>query len=268
MRLLLDGDMLVHRSTVAVEKDTRFLDRYHILFSDFNDAWGVLQSTLADLTDIAGTDDVVFYFSDDVNWRKELVEPDYKSNRKGSRKPLAYYAVIEEIERLYPFERAPMLEADDLLGIHQTQAAPGETCIWSLDKDLKQVPGLHVKDDELVTITVEQADRFHLFQTLAGDPVDGYGGCPGVGKERADTILDSGMKLWPEDHELKRGPRKGEIETRWVEVPSETPWKTVLSHYRKVGLKPAEALRQARLAKILRAEDYIDGKIKLWTPPK
>ncbi|RVA32236.1 hypothetical protein EN935_12290 [Mesorhizobium sp. M7D.F.Ca.US.004.03.1.1] len=92
--------MIVHRSTVAVEKDTRFLDRYHILFSDFNDAWGVLQSTLADLTDIAGTDDVVFYFSDDVNWRKELVEPDYKSNRKGSRKPLAYYAVIEEIERL------------------------------------------------------------------------------------------------------------------------------------------------------------------------
>ncbi len=269
MRLLIDGDMIVHRSTVAVEKDTRFLDRYHILFSDFEDAWGVMQSTLADLTDIAGTDDVVFVFSDpDLNWRKELVDPDYKSNRKGSRKPLAYWSVIEEIEKQYETARAPMLEADDLLGIMQTKAAPGETCIWSLDKDLKQIPGLHVRDDELVEITVEEGDNFHLFQTLAGDTTDGYDGCPGVGKEVAKRVLASGMKLWPEQHELKRGPRKGEIETRWVEMPAETPWKTVLSYYRKADLPPAEALRQARLAKILRAEDYVNGEIKLWTPPK
>ncbi|MBN9138636.1 MAG: hypothetical protein J0I92_21640 [Phyllobacterium sp.] len=261
--------MIVHRSTVAVEKDTRFLDRYHILFSDFEDAWGVMQSTLADLTDIAGTDDVVFVFSDpDLNWRKELVDPDYKSNRKGSRKPLAYWSVIEEIEKQYETARAPMLEADDLLGIMQTKAAPGETCIWSLDKDLKQIPGLHVRDDELVEITVEEGDNFHLFQTLAGDTTDGYDGCPGVGKEVAKRVLASGMKLWPEQHELKRGPRKGEIETRWVEMPAETPWKTVLSYYRKADLPPAEALRQARLAKILRAEDYVNGEIKLWTPPK
>ncbi|MER9205195.1 hypothetical protein [Mesorhizobium sp. M0771] len=267
MKLLIDGDMIVHRSTVAVEKDTRFLDRYHILFSDFNDAWGVLQGTLEDLTDIAGTDDIEFHFSDpEVNWRKELVEPDYKSNRKSSRKPLAYWAVVEEIERLYPFVRIPTLEADDTLGITQSRAEPGSTCIWSLDKDLKQVPGLHLRDDEIITISLEEADAFHMFQTLAGDPVDGYSGCPGVGKETALKALQGGTKLWPEEHTLKRGPRKGEIETRWVEVPAENPWKTVLSHYRRAGLKPAEALRQARLAKILRAEDYENGVIKLWVP--
>lgn len=269
MKLLIDGDMIVHRSTVVVEKDTRFLDRYHILFSDFNDAWGVLQDTLSDITDAAGTDDVVFYFSDpELNWRKELVDPDYKSNRKGTRKPLAYWSVVEEIERLYPTDRRPMLEADDLLGIAQTCGLHGETCIWSLDKDLKQVPGLHLRDDEIIEITKEEADRFHLFQTLAGDVTDGYSGCPGVGKEVARRALESGMKLWPVERELQRGPRKGEIETRWEEIPAETPWKTVLSHYRKAGLKPAEALRQARLAKILRAEDYENGVIKLWVPEK
>ncbi|RWM84318.1 hypothetical protein [Mesorhizobium sp.] len=269
MKLLIDGDMIVHRSTVAVEKDTRFLDRYHILFSDFNDAWGVMQSTLSDLTDLAGTDDVLFVFSDpERNWRKELVDETYKADRATSRKPLAYWAVREEIERQYDAIWEPMLEADDLLGIYQTQADPGETCIWSLDKDLKQVPGLHLRDDEIITITKEEADRFHLYQTLAGDVTDGYSGCPGVGKEVARRALESGMKLWPVERELQRGPRKGEIETRWVEVPAETPWKTVLSHYRKAGLAPAEALRQARLAKILRAEDYENGVIKLWVPSK
>jgi 5'-3' exonuclease len=266
MRLLIDGDMIVHRSCVAVEKDTRFLDRYHILFSDFESAWGNMKDTLHDLMDAAGTEDVTFVFSDDVNWRKELVDPDYKSNRKNSRKPLAYWAVIEEIERKFDTAKAPMLEADDLLGILQTSAAPGETAIWSLDKDLKQIPGLHLRDDEIVEITQEEGDRFHLWQTLTGDVTDGYPGCPGVGKETATKALAAGIKLWPTEHVLKSGKRKGETETRWEEIPSETPWKTVLSFYRRAGLPPADALRQARLAKILRAEDYVNGEIKLWKP--
>jgi DNA polymerase-1 len=269
MRLLIDGDMLVHRSCVAVEKDTRFLDRYHILFSDFEDAWGVLQGTLDELTDIAGTDDVEMCFSDPLsNWRKE-VDPTYKAHRVSSRKPLAYWAVVEELERRYPFHRIVTLEGDDVLGIAQTEATAREgghaTIIWSLDKDLKQIPGLHLRDDEVITITEEEADRFHLYQTLAGDVTDGYPGCPGVGTERAKKIVASGMKLWPVEKVLTRGPRKGEVETVWEEVPSETQWKTVLSHYRKAGLAPAEALRQARLARILRNTDYDNG-VKLWVP--
>lgn len=261
--------MIVHRSCVAVEKDTRFLDRYHILFSDFEDAWNVMQDTLSELTDIAGTDDVVFVLSDpELNWRKELVDPEYKSNRKTSRKPLAYWSVIEEVEKRYPVERLPMLEADDTLGIIQTSAAPGSTIIWTLDKDLKQIPGLHLRDDEVIEITEEEGDRFHLFQTLAGDVTDGYSGCPGVGAETANKALASGMKLWPVEHVLKRGPRKGETEIRWEEIPSETPWKTVLSYYRKADLKPSDALKQARLARILRSSDYINGEVRLWNPPK
>ncbi|MBT1154433.1 hypothetical protein J1C56_02390 [Aminobacter anthyllidis] len=267
-KLLIDGDMIVHRSCIAVEKDTRFLDRYHILFSSFEDAWFVMQETLADITDIAGTDDVVFVFSAEENWRKTIVDPEYKSNRKESRKPLAYWSVIEEIERQYPTHRLPLLEADDTLGIMQTSAEPGSTCIWTLDKDLKQIPGFQIRDDEVIEITEEEGDRFHLFQILAGDPTDGYHGCPGVGKETANKALADKIKLWPTEHVLKRGPRKGETEIRWEEIPSETPWKTVLSFYRRAGLKPKDALHQARLAKILRAEDYVNGEIKLWEPKK
>lgn len=269
--LLIDGDMIVHRSCIAVEKDTRFLDRYHILFSDFESAWGVLQDTLFELCDQAGTEDVVFALSDpdpEANFRRQFVDGDYKSHRKGSRKPLAYWSVIEEIERKYPIERWDTLEADDVLGILQTRAAPETTIIWSLDKDLKQIPGLHLRDDEVIEIIEEEADRFHLFQTLCGDITDGYAGCPGVGEETARKALASGKKLWPTQHVLKSGKNKGQEVTRWEEVPAETPWKTVLSYYRKAGLSPQYAIQQARLARILRADDYVNGEVVPWTPKK
>ena len=97
--LLIDGDMLVHRSTVAVEKDTRFLDRYHILFSDAESAWNVLMETLGELQSSADTSEVLVTFSDpDENFRKGLVGGDYKSHRAGSRKPLAYWEIRKRVE--------------------------------------------------------------------------------------------------------------------------------------------------------------------------
>src|SRR5690606_6425141 len=106
------------------------------------------------------------------------------------------------------------------------------------------------------------------YQTLAGDVTDGYSGCPGVGDVGARRALESATKLWPVEHTLKSGKRKGEVETRWEEVPAETPWKTVLSYYRKAGLTPKDAIHQARLARILRADDYVNGEVQLWKPVK
>src|SRR5690606_18998991 len=144
-----------------------------------------------------------------------------------------------------PVRRYPMLEGDDVMGILQTNGEYDEPVIWSLDKDLKQIPGLHIRNDEVVEITKEEGDRFHMFQTLVGDVTDGYPGCPGVGHVIAEKALSSGMKLWPVQHVLKSGKNKGQETIKWEEIPAETPWKTVLSYYRKADLKPAEALRQA-----------------------
>lgn len=269
--LLIDGDMIVHRSCVAVEKDTRFLDRYHLLFSDEEEAWGVLMETLGELTDLAGTSDVVFCFSDPSrrNWRYEMVWDDYKSARAGQRKPLAYWAVIDRLKRNAVSTRSrDYLEGDDMLGILQTDPNQtlGVTAIWSLDKDLKQIPGFHLQDDEIIEITEQEGDFFHLYQTLAGDVTDGYSGCPGVGNERANSILKSGHKVVPVEHTLKSGPRKGQTEIRWIEEPCEDLWEIVVSHYEKAGEDEALALENARLAKILRHNDYVNGEVQLWTP--
>jgi DNA polymerase-1 len=44
------------------------------------------------------------------------------------------------------------------------------------------------------------------------------------------------------------------------------PWDIVVSLFRKAGKTSADALTQARLARILRHEDWDGGPI-LWRPP-
>lgn len=266
--LLVDGDMLVHRSTVAVEKDTRFLDRYHILFSDADSAWNVLEETLGELQNIAETDEVLFTFSDpDANFRKEFTGGEYKSNRAGSRKPLAYWETRKRCEDTFASLMVPTLEADDVMGISMTGDCPvGEFVLWSLDKDLKQIPGLHIADAEVIERKIEDCDLFFYQQVLAGDVTDGYTGCPGVGNETAKKFLENNLKLVPEKHVLTRGPRKGSTEIRWVEAEAENHWETVLSLYHKAELTEEDAVHNARMARILRTEDYKNGKVIPWEP--
>ncbi len=46
-------------------------------------------------------------------------------------------------------------------------------------------------------ITLAEADRYHLYQTLVGDATDGYPGCPGVGEVAANKVLDERLMFTP-----------------------------------------------------------------------
>ena len=86
----------------------------------------------------------------------------------------------------------------------------------------------------------------HRYQTLVGDPTDGYSGCPKCGQKKAKELLPPVIK-WHED-----------------EV-----WKIIVSTYRKQGLGEADALKNARMARILRAGEYEHKpkrRVKLWHP--
>jgi DNA polymerase-1 len=165
----------------------------------------------------------------------------------------------------------PELEADDILGILATGSMlKGKKIIVTKDKDLKTIPApiylTHKTDLGIVETTVEEADRFHLIQALAGDVTDGYAGCPTVGMETAAKIID-GLIGWEKyEHTFKSGARKGLTETRWKTLKVDTPWEAVVSAYNKQGLGEDEALRQAQVARILRAEDYdfTNKKVRLW----
>ena len=86
--LLIDGDIVAYRSTAAVETDTKF-GRYHILWSDEDNAYQVAEDFIEELMEQAGVSECILAFSHELNFRKEIAPDAYKVSRKGTRKPLA-----------------------------------------------------------------------------------------------------------------------------------------------------------------------------------
>lgn len=264
--LLIDADMLCYRACAAVERDIRFQGDWHILASSFADAKGTLVSMLHDLLEMAETEDLCLFFSDPSgNFRYQLVD-NYKEHRQGTRKPLCYPDLVSWCRSLYDNILMDNLEADDALGIAMTNGSFQEPLLWSLDKDLKQIPGWHLMDGERVFVSPEDGEFFHMYQTLVGDVADGYSGCPGVGDAKATRMLREFVKMVPYRHEITRGPRKGTIETRYADEPADSYWEIITSAYVANGSTEEDALVTARLAKILDANHYVNGEIKLWEP--
>ena len=235
--LLIDGDIIVYRYASTVEQEVDWGDDVWSLWSDAKEAKQLILQYLEHLVEMTAADDFIFCFSDKDNFRKTVL-PTYKSNRKGKRKPVCYKGVKSWIESKYESITMPNLEGDDVMGILATSGKYEETVIVSEDKDMKTIPGLLWRNAELENISEKDADYFHLYQTLVGDPTDGYSGLKGVGDKKATALL-------------------------------ETPtWETVVTAYEKAGHTEEDALVQARVARILRASDYNAKKQEpiLWTP--
>jgi DNA polymerase-1 len=214
-------------------------------------------------------DDVLICLSDDIiNFRKK-VDPTYKSNRSGTDRPVYLYEMKDWLRDFYPSRFLPTLEADDVMGILSTEAHDEERIIVSEDKDMKTIPGLlyqpHHPELGIQEISQDYADFYHMYQTLIGDSTDGYPGCPGVGPKKAVEMLEGRLKYVPVDRVITRGKNKGEVRREWTVEPSGSQWETVVSCFNKIGLKEEDAIRQARLARILRNEDY-NGRPVLWKP--
>ena len=146
--------------------------------------------------------------------------------------------MINRLKTEYEVVIMPTLEADDALGIYATQN-PGNV-ICSPDKDMRQIPGRLFDMSEMMNVDLSEGKKWHLVQTLAGDQTDGYAGVPGIGVKRAITLFEE----------------KG------------YSWKTVVEAFAEKDLSEDVALENARLAKILTADDYDFDKQQpiLWSP--
>lgn len=213
------------------------------------------------------------------NWRLRL-DPDYKSNRKNSVRPMLLGPLKEYLRLKYGAEHLAFLEADDALGIYATseELLPGEKIVVGKDKDFYTIPGLHYQlnnDDDrgdpvIQEVSPMEAIKNHYVQALAGDAVDGYAGCPGIGMKRAREIVAAPERLVPKEGVVTRGANKGQSVTKWHSAGPCSIWEAIVSQYEKAGLGEAEALLTGRLAKILTAKEYnLDTKeIILWVPGK
>lgn len=246
--LLIDADVVAYEAAAANEEATEWEPGYWTWHCDENKVKATVRAEIDRyMADLKGGAYKLCLTDSDGNFRKTIL-PTYKGHRAKIKKPLVLKIIKQwMIDELGAYFR-PGLEGDDCMGILATMKGKDERVIVSIDKDMKSVPGLYTRDGkEIVSISQEEADYWHLYQTLIGDPTDGYSGCPGIGPKKAEAILFGVSPPWGTPREA---------------------WKGVVEAYQKAGLGEEEALVQARVARILRASDY-DFKKKepiLWTP--
>tara|TARA_X000001382_G_scaffold40673_2_gene27250 strand:- start:2483 stop:3250 length:768 start_codon:yes stop_codon:yes gene_type:complete len=237
--LLIDADLYLFRALIATEEEVEWTTDCWSLYSDVAAAKASFNAQISHWKQKWEVESVVMCLTGHNNFRRTLC-PDYKSHRKKSRKPLGYTAFVEWCKESYAYCCEPTLEADDIMGILAT--APGSnTIIVSDDKDMLTIPAnlYRPQREELGSSSKELADRTWLFQTLVGDSADGFPGLPRVGPVTAEKILgrDGG-------------------------------WPQVVQAFQKGGFSADDALLQARLARILRYNDWDNAmsEVRLWEP--
>lgn len=248
--LLIDGDILAFAASASKQKTYKW-PTGDVVDAHEEEAKAAVEDEIEWLITGLSATDVTICLSDDFANFRNKVWPGYKQNRTGAR-PEFLYPLKDWLAETYEVDRRATLEADDVMGILSTTPGKERRIIVSDDKDMKTIPGLLFRPREFrklhpgatkltpTRVTLEEADRYHLYQTLIGDSTDGYKGCPGVGPVKAMSILDG----------------------------AEDPWGSVVDAYMGRGLTRTDALVQARLARILRHGEWSEqGGVKLWNPP-
>lgn len=171
----------------------------------------------------------------------------YKETRVKRAKPVLFRQLRQDVEERYKCVWFDSLEADDCLGIAATgpKSKTEHRIIVSWDGDLESVPcrlyNPRHPSRGVVTVTEAEADYAHLHQTLTGDAVDNYVGIPGVGPVKAEKILGT--------------------------LTGRAAWDAVVAAYEAHGLTEADALTQARVARILRYGEWNpDIGVRLFAP--
>lgn len=253
----IDADLLVHKASAAVQRVYDFVGPVPAVSADFAECVKIVDRDILAIRRATDAGEIVLALSDpdsSANWRKQVL-PSYKFERTKRAKPILFRQLRAELESRYGTLWFPGVEGDDVIGVAISNPDHPERVAVSWDKDLRGVPGRHFNPRHpevgIVEVPAEAADRFHLLQTLMGDPVDGYTGIPGIGPKKAAAILDAPAKR----------------HTTHFAACECNPWRKVVRAYEKAGLTEADALVQARVARILRHGEFNKHVgVKLWVP--
>lgn len=183
MKALIDADnVAIACAFAAADKSEQDAKDYASLMLD-----GILKDVNADSYEL--------WLSGGDNFRYN-VYPEYKANRKDQVRPEYEQVVKQHMVDHWQANYSEGLEADDMLGIRQTE----DTIICHLDKDLNQIKGLHfnwelkrlgeiVREKRIYTTSAEEADYWFFYQLLVGDTVDNIKGVKGIGPKKAAGML-------------------------------------------------------------------------------
>lgn len=180
---ILDGDILAYRAAFWADSE--------------GPEW--LESRLVD--DVKrwtpdGVDKIVVALScrRDDNFRRDYY-PEYKAHRNERPSPETLPDALQWLRNNTEVVTMARHEADDLIGMWQSS---GKAIGVTIDKDLKQVPGLNwypqINPDEprseIVNTTIEEADRAFYRQWITGDSTDNIPGIWKLGPKKAETLME------------------------------------------------------------------------------
>ena len=260
---LIDGDVLAYQAASANEYNTQWDPHQWTRHADMGAATKQLDDSIDTLTKEAGCDEIIIAlsaFGGDY-FRRKINPDEYKSNRN-QPKPVIYQALRDYMAEVYTTFERPNLEGDDILGIIATHKTlvPGRKVVISIDKDMRSFPCNLLNpmklEDGVLEIELGLADYNFYMQILMGDAVDGYKGVPGIGPKKAEKALEPYVSETPK-------------EDTCVFFDCTAAWHRILVEFQAKGLGREVALMNARMARILRAEDYDvrTRQITLWEPP-
>ena len=234
MLAVIDGDLILYSTLFYHE--ARYSDENPATCEILEEKCvnGVL-NVVREWKKLAGCDEVIVALSESPNFRHR-VDPEYKANRQGGEKPVYFYEAKSELKIHFPCLEFPgCIEADDVMGIMGTHY---EDCvIISYDKDMRQIPGLHLNPkkkgaQEVERISIDEARRTFYCQWLQGDSTDNIKGISGIGPKKALGIYTSTIQR------------------------SEDPIQAVLKEFEKKGISKERAIKDFHLVKILSNNDW------------
>jgi DNA polymerase-1 len=248
MKALVDADSIVYKYASIHQDVVQWDSETKTVFTDLAQAKEGFKRHVESILRKTKTTSALLVMSPTTNFRYKVLDT-YKWNRKPSENPLQLLMplkrwVYEAFDTYIPC----YVEADDYC-VWRMLKEPKKWVLCHIDKDLNQAKGKHYNytTERGYHVTQEEGEYKFYEQTLAGDSSDGYKGCPSIGVKRTATILDPAT--------LKKN--------------KQTRWEAVVATYKSKGLTEADALQQARVARMLTPAEY-DGhdSIKLWTPTK
>lgn len=194
---LIDGDLITYRCAASCEKRG-------VVTEDL----GIAQARASEMLHkiIAATssrNEHRIFISGSENFRK-TINPQYKANRDGVKRPEYLEPLREWIVVNWDAEISDGVEADDMLGRALTADPEGSICC-SLDKDLRQVPGHHYSweiagtsglgnawvrpEERLIVSPMEGLFNFY-WQLIMGDDADNIFGFDGKARKKVPKFLE------------------------------------------------------------------------------
>lgn len=202
------------------------------------------------ILDSTGCQDAELYFTSGMNFRY-TVDPSYKSNRIGMRKPQGLSEVKVKLLDHYNGKICLEYEADDIVA-YLKKTNPDKYILCAVDKDvLHSVPGTHFNYYSNTKFNIQpgfintdsyEAMIYNYKQAIMGDTNDGIPGIKGMGKAKVAKLFRPGLS----DYEA---------------------WEIVKREYERAGLSALDAMTTMQLVSVHQLVDE-DGelKIKLFNP--